>query len=239
MTIFYFTGTGNSLFAAKRIADAAGARLVSIPQVIRTKETYTDDCIGFVYPQYANGLPKMVRAFIEGNTFKADYFFAVDLWSFIHINALGEIAGLVPLDYSAYLKTPNNFIYLFGAPKDPAKPLAKTKKRLEIIIKDIIGQKRNRIKPRKTPGNATKYFGKSGFSVTSACTQCGICAKVCPAGNIRLDSTGRFGTECELCYGCVNACPPHAIFSKKAELNRRQYKNPLITVNEIIEANKK
>jgi len=34
MTIFYFTGTGNALFAARKIADATGATLISIPQVI-------------------------------------------------------------------------------------------------------------------------------------------------------------------------------------------------------------
>jgi len=79
MTIFYFTGTGNSLFAACKIADSTGAKLISIPQAIHESKLYTDDCIGFVYPQYANGLPKMVRNFISNNEFKAEYFFAINL----------------------------------------------------------------------------------------------------------------------------------------------------------------
>ena len=119
MTIFYFTGTGNSLFAARKIADASNATLVSIPQAITERQIYNDDVIGFVYPQYANGLPKMVRRFIVKNTFEADYFFAVNLWAFIHIGALGEIAGLIPLNYGTYLKTPNNFLFLMNSPKNP------------------------------------------------------------------------------------------------------------------------
>jgi len=51
MTIFYFTGTGNSLFAARKIADAKGARkkgslrnarhkrLLKPPMIIKTFTT--------------------------------------------------------------------------------------------------------------------------------------------------------------------------------------------------------
>jgi len=237
MTIFYFTGTGNSLFAARKIADATGASLVSIPQVIKEQKIYTDDCIGFVYPQYANGLPKMVRQFIENNTFEADYFFAVDLFSFIHINALGEIASLIPLNYGTYLKTPNNFILLFSAPKNPSHMLGKADKKLEKIINDITNRKMKTIRPKKGIGNATKYFDACKFMRTTACTKCGTCAKVCPASNISLDGDVKFGNRCENCFACVNVCPVHAIYSSKAILKRRQYRNPLVSVSEIAEVN--
>ena len=237
MTIFYFTGTGNSLFAARKIADATGATLVSIPQAIAGQRAYTDDAIGFVYPQYANGLPKMVRRFIVNNTFKADYFFAVDLYAFIHINALGEIASLIPLNYGAYLKTPMNFILLFGAPKNPAAMLTKAESKLKKIINDIKSGVNKRVKPSKKIGNATKHFGESNFKVTAGCTRCGICVKACPAANIKLDEMIKFNNRCETCFACVNLCPAHAIYSKKAMLKRRQYRNPIISADEIIAAN--
>ena len=238
MTICYFTGTGNSLFAARKIAGATGAALISIPQVISEHQIYTDDCIGFVYPQYANGLPKMVRRFILNNTFKADYFFAVDLWSFVHLNALGEIAGLIPLDYGAYLKTPNNFIFLFNSPKDPSAALAKAENKLNKIISDISARKTKKIRPSKNIGNATKYFGESKFKVTGDCTKCGTCEKVCPANNIKAGGEVMFGNNCETCYACANICPAHAIYSNKAMLKRRQYRNPVVSADEIIGANK-
>ena len=237
MTIFYFTGTGNSLFAARKIANANNATLISIPQVIGECKTYKDDVIGFVYPQYANGLPKMVRKFIVENKFEADYFFAVDLYAFIHINSLGEIASLLPLNYGVYLKTPMNFILLFGAPKNPGNMLASAENKLNKIIDNIANRVNKRIKPSKGIGNATKHFGESKFKVTSACTKCGICVKVCPAGNIKMNDSIMFDNNCETCFACVNLCSAHAIYSKESMLKRRQYRNPIISVDEIIRAN--
>ena len=237
MTIFYFTGTGNSLFAARTIANANNATLISIPQVINNTTTYTDDVIGFVYPQYANGLPKMVRRFIVENTLNADYFFAVDLYSFIHINALGEIASLLPLNYGAYLKTPMNFILLCGAPRNPGNMLKRAENNLSKIISDIENRANKRIKPNKTIGNATKHFGESNFKISADCTKCGVCVKVCPAGNVELNEKIIFGNNCETCFACVNLCPAHAIYSKESMLKRRQYRNPIISVDEIATAN--
>ena len=237
MTIFYFTGTGNSLFSARKVAESTGARLISIPQVIQEKSAYSDDCIGFVYPQYANGLPKMVRNFISNNKFEADYIFAINLWSFIHINALGEIASLLPLNYGAYLKTPMNFIFLLNSPKNPVRNLKKAEKRLDAIIGDIKKRKATVTKPRKGLGNATKHCGVSKFMLTPSCTKCGTCANVCLAQNIVLNDTVEFGNKCETCYACVNLCPNHSIYSNKATLKRRQYRNPFVSLNEIELAN--
>ena len=237
MIIFYFTGTGNSLFVARKIADSTGATLISIPKVFAEQQTYTDDCIGFVYPQYAAGLPKMVRSFILNNAFNADYIFAVDLYAFIRANALGEIAGIIPLSYGVYLKTPNNFISAMNPPKNPIAVLTKAEIRLVKITKDIYERRIKSIKPRKGAGNATKYFGKTKFKVTGSCVKCEMCVKVCPANNIELNGGVIFGKKCENCFACVNLCPAHAIYSSKAMLRRRQYQNPIISSSEIAEAN--
>jgi len=234
MTIFYFTGTGNSLFVARKFT---GARLISIPQAMSTRQNYADDTIGFVYPQYAAGLPKMVRSFIVNNTFEADYIFAINLWSFIRAGALGEIAGIVPLNYGAYLKTPNNFIFLFNSPNNPRAALAKTEMKLAGIIDDILNKKIKAVKPRKKIGNATKYFGESKFKVAETCTRCGLCEKVCPAKNISVGEGVVFGNDCENCFACANLCPAHALYSNNAMRRRRQYRNPFVSVDELIGEN--
>ena len=239
MTIFYFTGTGNSLFTARKIAEKTKAKLVSIPQVIGERREYSDDCIGFVYPQYANGLPKMVRSFVLANKFNAEYFFAVDLYSFIHIGALGELAGIIPLNYGAYLKTPCNFTFLINPPKNPRAIMEKAESRLAEIAGDILERKSMPVKPHTGEGNATKYFGDAKFKVTDQCTKCGTCARVCPAGNIAVDDSVVFGNACENCFACVNLCPAHAIYSSRAVLRRRQYRNPVISVEEIATVNER
>ena len=239
MTLFYFTGTGNSLFVAQKIAAKTGATIISIPQVMDEQREYSDDCIGFIYPQYANGLPKMVRKFILNNEFKAEYFFAIDLWAFVHLGALGEIAGIIPLNYGAYLKTPNNFTFLLNSPKNPKAILDKAERQLVKIVKDIEERKDKLIKPRKGEGNASKYFGESKFKASDKCVRCGTCEGVCPAGNVRLeDGAVVFGKNCETCFGCANWCPKQAIYSKEAMLKRRQYRNPYVLVEEIMKANK-
>ena len=74
MKTFYFTATGNSLYVAKRI----GGQLYSIPYITQTgKQAFEDEAIGFVFPCYSLGAPRLVIDFIQNNKFKADYFFAV------------------------------------------------------------------------------------------------------------------------------------------------------------------
>ena len=47
------------------------------------------------------------------------------------------------------------------------------------------------------------------------CTACGVCAKLCPTGNITEDQNGRpvWGRDCLLCLTCELKCPEEAIIS--------------------------
>lgn len=61
--IFYFTATGNSLYAARQIG--GGDELVSIAQELRkTDRHYQDDAIGIVVPLFEFDLPDVVDRFI-------------------------------------------------------------------------------------------------------------------------------------------------------------------------------
>ena len=63
--IFYFTGTGNSLYIARQLA-GENAELLSIPQMVkRGKYEFEADEIGIVYPIYGHMPPYMVRQFIQ------------------------------------------------------------------------------------------------------------------------------------------------------------------------------
>lgn len=50
------------------------------------------------------------------------------------------------------------------------------------------------------------------FHAGKLCTQCGLCVRDCPKGNIALkDGRIRFGANCAGCFRCVYRCPRRAI----------------------------
>ena len=82
--IFYFSATGNSLYAAKRFSDTP----VSIPQIMRgTERQFSDDAIGIACPVYAGEPPKMVKRFLRESSFQADYFYFVLTYGFDQTDA--------------------------------------------------------------------------------------------------------------------------------------------------------
>lgn len=66
----------------------------------------------------------------------------------------------------------------------------------------------------------------SGYSITSDCTVCGVCARVCPVGNIELTEEGpRWLHRCEHCLACYHWCPHGAIRTRIAQ-DGYYYRNP-------------
>lgn len=64
--IYYFTGSGNSLAVARDIAGGIVAEVISIPSVIGQKTIKADiDTMGIIFPVYQQGLPLIVRRFVE------------------------------------------------------------------------------------------------------------------------------------------------------------------------------
>ena len=60
--VFYFTGTGNSLYIAKQLAECP----VSIPQAMKQETLdFTDERIGIVAPIYGHEMPQMVKDFLK------------------------------------------------------------------------------------------------------------------------------------------------------------------------------
>lgn len=53
------------------------------------------------------------------------------------------------------------------------------------------------------------------------CTQCGICAEICPVQTITLSPLPAFGKDCICCFNCVRECPETAILADLAPLENR------------------
>jgi ferredoxin len=250
MTVFYFTSTGNSLAVAKTI----GGTLISIPQVVDSgKSDYTDDAIGVVFPIYGFGLPKMVRRFLENTKLKAGYIFAIGTYGnkdgacMRNVQKLARKHGYA-IHYAKSLLMVDNYLPGFDVADQIAMlPQKKTDAHLAEIKADIDSRK-----PFVATASAVqramtaviksgeklvmKGTQAQGYAVTGQCVKCGICARVCPTGNIAVEDKVRFADKCEWCLGCVHLCPNNAIHIKGERSNKR-WRNPDVSLNEIIEAN--
>ena len=248
MTVFYFTSTGNSLAVARHI----GGTLVSIPQVVDSGSLhYKDDVIGVVFPIYFYGDPKMVRRFLNKVKLEADYIFAV--------GTCGNTAGASMLnlqkqarkngyrfDYVNYLRMVDNFLPIFEMNAEVKKlPKKKVEENLAKIADDIKNRRHLNatasLPLRAMTALANTMMNSAGkkarkYIVSGNCNKCGICAKVCPAGNIAVTDTVNFSEQCEWCMGCLHNCPQNALHLRR-EKSAKRWRHPEVSLNGIIAAN--
>jgi len=60
------------------------------------------------------------------------------------------------------------------------------------------------------------HFPAPGTYEVRTCTECGVCAEVCPVDAVRRDSDGAYyidTQECGFCGVCVVACPEKVIYA--------------------------
>jgi ferredoxin len=250
MTIFYFTATGNCLEAARHI----GGNLLSIPQLMRENRfQFKDDAVGLVFPIYCSGLPKMVKRFLEKARWEADYSFAVATYGG---NSWATLANLQKLaerrsqhfDYMKSVVTVDNYIPGFEMADELAKlPGKNVAGQLQGITTDI--QNRHTNNAAASIGQHMVWYIMQAMAVqlmhrnlakkyivNKNCTKCGICAQVCPAGNITITDRVTFGSSCEACLGCVHLCPQNALHLNH-ERSATRYRNANVSLKEIIDAN--
>ena len=249
MKTFYFTATGNSLHVAKKI----GGELLSIPRMLKEKRfEFEDEAVGFVYPCYGFGLPRLVEEFILKSEFKADYFFAVMTYGNMSGNGLHYLektaakAG-VKFNYANEILMTDNCLHVFDMKKQLEKEDGKNIEPNIRLIESDVKIRKNYIKRKSLLVNLlskpVNFYVKrmvddidKNFIVGDNCTKCAVCSKVCPKNNIVIKEKPRYLHKCDYCMACAQLCPANAIRHKK-EKNPARFKNYNITLNEIIAAN--
>ncbi len=256
--IFVFSGTGNSLWAAKKISEELeNCDIVSMGSHKEYTLTEEYDVIGFIYPTYFRGIPLKVQDFIlhlDVKNNKKAYFFAVATCGSIVAagNATAQLYHLlkrkeINLNYAEKLDMFSNYVIMYNMSDTVEEETRQSAFDLESII--------NNIKKRTTTLTELKYKSlnhiiNKGFShfvphmdkhfnVSSACIHCGICGKVCPVNNIEYgqDRKPYFKHHCEQCLACIHHCPVNAINYKDKTQNRKRYTHPDISWQELARLN--
>lgn len=255
--IFYFTGTGNSLYTAKKISEKTGnPDIIKITSSAEQKIADVEaDILGFVFPVYAFGPPASVERFIKKITIiKANY-------SFIAVTHGGGPADALLYTEKLFneknhriscwfeIKMPSN--YIIASDVAPEEKIIETCK----LADSQIGQMTDMIISReKGPVPGSRFGGKlktnivhplfvknvqgfdKKFYFQEKCTGCGICARICPVDNIKMTygKKPEWQHKCEQCLACINWCPEEAIQYGKGTLKRHRYHHSGVKVSELM-----
>ena len=244
--IFYFTGTGNSLYAAQKLADE-GEELVSIVEALRSKAFhYTlkeGEKLGFVFPVYFYTVSDPVLELVRNLTVEnAGFVYAV-----IPCGAsIGTAGGFLKSELKRRglelqrvdaLVVPDGALifYNIDPPEKMEKTLDAATKELASIKRAIDRREGNPIKGSPALGKAwlAAYhacMGTKPFHADAKCVGCGKCASLCPSRAIEMVGGRPVWTKskCLKCCGCINRCPVSAIQYGRRTVKRGRYVNPIL-----------
>ena len=257
-TIYYFTGTGNSLAAAKKIAGELGdCTLVPIASLKDTAGEIVPPAgrVGIACPVYDAGLPVLVAEFAARLSLAGTrYVFGLVTLGGTGVSALHQMERILKkknhraLDAGFAVKMPGNFPPVHRPPEGAERDaiLAAADARLAEIAVRI--KECTPVRPGIAPLSSLMYLatyrffsravhtGDKDFSVSGACTSCGTCANICPVKNIVMQQ-GRpaWQHHCELCCACLHFCPVQAIdlHSMRGTKGRGRYRHPVLTAEDM------
>lgn len=246
--IFYLSGSGNSLYAARQLAEKLeDCRLETIGSYLRKPYDVKDEVVGIVSPVYCFALPPMMAQFLEKLQAKPNYCFGVVTMGGNQGRALKQMSDTlavkkITLNYAQTVLMPDNF---FGIPQEKRVEQLKAAEPVIAKMAEEVAEAKADVTSVKE-AMLWKLFGTSAswwylknrlkfeeMTVdTTKCISCGICAEVCQMENITIvDGKPTFGNNCASCLGCFHWCPESAISAGKLTLdNNKRYVNPNINL---------
>lgn len=243
--ILYFSGTGNSEYVAKYIAEKIEDDIENLFDRIR-REDYSpmesERPWIVVTPTYAWGIPKVVEMLLR----KTDFNGSQEMYFVMTCGQDNGCAGKylykmcdgVNLTYMGCTEIvmPDNYIVMFKAPteEESLKVIEESEKAIDEAIRFIsksepFPEKKVHLLDWITSGPVNKGFNRlyikaDKFRYTDACVHCGVCENVCPLGNIHyINERPVWGDECTHCMACISKCPQRAIEYGRKTVGKGRY----------------
>ena len=243
--ILYFSGTGNSRYAAQRMADALGEPLLCLNDRIKAGDTApieTGARLILVTPTYAWRIPRIVENWLLRTELVGarQAWFVMTCGSEIgsaakYNRALCQARGIGYMG-TAQLVMPENYIAMFNAPQpeEARQIVARAQPDIDRAIAAVrdgnaFPPPRDNLYDRLMSGPVNPIFYavcvKAGpFTASDACTGCGQCVRRCPTNNIVLrEGKPVWGKDCTHCMACICYCPAEAIEYGKKSLGKPRY----------------
>ncbi len=236
--IFYFSGTGNTKLVAEMIREefmnnGYEVDLIKIEDVIKGSNTFDPEkykLIGIGCQVIGYSTPNLINSFLDKLPKVRD----------AKVFIFRTAGGVAPINYNAsktlikklsrkgykvfherMFSIGSNWIVKFDDSIMQQLYLA-TKRKAAIMSKEVIaGQQRilkTGLKLRIINGVTSPVFSllirflSKDLKVNSSCTNCGLCVRNCPAGNIiEKNRKIKFKSSCSGCLRCVYSCHKNAM----------------------------
>lgn len=235
--IFYFSGTGNSEWVAKKIAERLNERTYDITLIKEAPETEEEERMGFVFPVYAWGIPEPMAVFIKKLKKVSAFTFGICTCGEDAGRTMKKFSKLYHLDSAYSISMPNN--YIIGGDLEEKEvvlhKLENAESEISKISEEILHREKvYRVHEGKlatlksgivnTGFNRFARSTKPFFAEQEKCNGCGLCAQKCPSRAIEM-SEGHpvWKGNCYQCMRCINACPQTAIQYGNKTAGRRRY----------------
>lgn len=247
--ILYFSGTGNSEYAAKRIGKEIGDEAINLFAKIRSldfSEIHSASPWVLVTPTYAWRIPRIVQEWLENTTLvgNRNIYFVMTCGGSIG-NAgkyLEMLCHTKKLNYMGCMavRMPENYIAMFSTPT-PKEALKIIRQADSVIDETALRIKNNEtfLRPavtfqdKRNSGIINTVFypifvHAKKFYATDACISCTKCVNVCPLHNIHLEN-GKpvWEKNCTHCMACICHCPSEAIEYGKHSKGMARYLCPV------------